>query len=294
MKMMRGRIYERRRIVVISDVHLRSLVSDAGSELERTNARSLARLVETHAASGALVVVNGDLFDMDRAAPPWAHRSTLARWRAQSPAHPLWRALALRNVIVLSGNHDRAIADGLNAYQAIDVVHGGVRLRVEHGERFDAFIKRLRRFTRTVTWLSGLAERASADRLLRWMRAMESLAGASEHGGDDALSRRAEGWLSAHRCYQALILGHTHEAALTRGENWLLINSGQAMRWPIQVTRVDLETRTVRVETRHSDGRIERLMAQTIPVVPRVATPVSGWRRIVSELGILRLSEVER
>lgn len=283
MNVFRGRILEASKFAVISDTHLRSL--DAQSD-DHVSAQDVAELIVGLRQSGDVVIVNGDLFDMDRAALPLGHRQELERLKACNPRHPLWEVLADEGVVLLSGNHDSNVAGLLDSYQAVDIISGGARVRIEHGERFDAWIKRVRPFTSLVTWMSGLTESLSLSRLTNSFRCVEH---AMTGSGDEGLfiHLRLLEWLRTHSRYDGIIFGHTHEPAIASGLSGLLANSGQSMRWPVNVIRVDLVGRTVQLQTRGRRGVIERLISKPFAMRLEGCESSSQWRKMASEMGIL-------
>lgn len=283
MNVFRGRIVETSKFAVISDTHLRSL--DARS-LDDVSAEDVAGLIADLRKSSDVVIVNGDLFDMDRAAFPLGHRQELERLRACNPRHPLWEALAHDDVILLSGNHDSSVGGLLGSYQAVDIVFGESRVRIEHGERFDAWIKRVRPFTSLVTWLSGVTETLSLGAVTRALRFMEHVAAGSD-GGEQLLQRRVQGWLRAHARYDGLIFGHTHESEITSSPAGVLVNSGQTTSWPVHVVRVDLVARSVQLQTRGRRGVIQRLVSKPFAMRQDGCETASHWRKMASEMGIL-------
>jgi predicted phosphodiesterase len=247
-------------------------------------ASALAEFVKNALDEGIYVVINGDLFDMDRAATPLSHRQTLQTFRTLSPNHKLWSLLDDPRVILLCGNHDSRIAEELKAYHAVDLRWGATRFRIEHGERFDAWVKRIRPFTSLVTWLSGVTERYSLSWLTDVMRTAESATASS--AGDERLVGRVVGWLSEHSRYDGILFGHTHRAMTWTTAVGLVANSGQAMRWPIDALRLDLERSEI--QQLSIDAKLESRWEETQVFSARAEGCASGskWKKMAAELGI--------
>jgi predicted phosphodiesterase len=283
MNVLRSCTVENREFFVLSDVHLRSL-EDGQSEGTSVTASALAEFLNEALDEGIYVVINGDLFDMDRAAKPLNHRQTLQGFRTLSPDHELWSLLEDPRVILLCGNHDSKVADDLKAYHAADLRWGTTRFRIEHGERFDAWIKRIRPFTSLITWMSGVTERYSLSPLTNAMRMVESATASST--GDERLLGRVLGWLSEHSRYDGILFGHTHRAMTWATPVGLVANSGQAMHWPIDALRLDLERNEIKQLS--IDDKLESRWEETQVFSARTDGCASGskWKKMAAELGI--------
>lgn len=244
MNSVKGFTIESRIAYVLSDVHLISMASDESSYTSdsRVDADDLCAILRRLLAEDALIVINGDLFDLDRARLPTQHSSYMQEMKSSLPEHPLWRILADDRVLLISGNHDVLASDDLGAHQQVDIMWGETRVRAEHGDRFDAVIKKARSFTRWVTWLNGKAQQASLRPVTWAMRKVERML-ARDTGGE--LVERALLWLERHPEYHALVIGHTHQIECVGTEGCMVINSGQSMHWPLDLVRVNLAQQTV-------------------------------------------------
>lgn len=213
------------RLAVISDIHLGRGDAQTGYF---GRPETLCALLEHIAQDVDLVVINGDLYDLDRGALP------LAQAKEYQHLRPDWsaveRCIERLKIRVTAGNHDRALlGQNLGAYPVREhfvIPMRNLRVRIEHGERFDAWIKRNRQFTSTFTWLSGWFSRRGLQPLYRILRALEAWSTDDSSGGH---LRRAKQWLQKHPQLDVLILGHTHTQAAERcNEQWVL-NPGDAM-----------------------------------------------------------------
>lgn len=216
------------RIAVLGDVHLaapgRPLAWEGSVE---TLVAVLTTLTATHDA----VIVNGDLYDLERGPLPWRAERELSL--ARSAGSALDAALRDAKVVLTAGNHDAVLCARGEAVDAVTCAGaGGLKARIEHGHRFDAWIKRWRWFTSGVTWASGRAVRWGAGRTYDWMRTVEQTLtredGAADLGGVHA---RARAWMiSEDAAPDVLVLGHTHtRGAWPIGER-LLVNPGACER----------------------------------------------------------------
>jgi predicted phosphodiesterase len=217
-------------VAVLGDLH----IGRPGSPLSfQGDPTALAATVEALLADVAVVVVNGDLLDLDRGPLPWSQRRELAWLRRH--VRPLLTAFQHPRVLWLAGNHD---AQAVKGADAVEVAFPGGPVRIEHGHRFDAPIKRWPPFTRLVTWASGRAVYPPWRPVYDAMRGVEArLTGEGREGGVEA---RALRWLDAQegRCH-GLVLGHTHRAGFWQtGTGWLL-NPGASPGLPLQVVRLD-------------------------------------------------------
>ncbi len=206
------------RVAILGDVHL----GRPGAPLAFAGdvprfAAWLEQLGRQHEA----VIVNGDLYDLERGVVPFAFRRELDRLEA---AHRrIVDTLDAIGAIVLVGNHDAALASLSGAAAAVDLVTSSGRVRVEHGHRWDAPIKQLRRFTTAVTWASGRVVASPARPLFDVMRWLDRrLTG--ENQARSPVETGATDWLAAHADYAALVIGHTHRPLLERASGSLLAN----------------------------------------------------------------------
>ncbi|MFT4705765.1 MAG: UDP-2,3-diacylglucosamine pyrophosphatase LpxH [Bradymonadia bacterium] len=207
-------------VAIFGDLHLAAPGTEACG---RANVETLQRLLDALRRRADLIIVNGDLFDLERGRLPWSQNRELSRLKA---AHAeLLRLLRAPDIIWVAGNHDAVLGDTGEAALAIDVVLPTAVLRVEHGHRFDAPIKRLRAFASGVTWLSGRVRRPPWTPVFRAMKLAERvLAGDTEEHcpveAGAAASLRRDGSVDA------MVIGHTHRALERRVGEKLLLNPG--------------------------------------------------------------------
>lgn len=226
-----------RRIAVLGDLHVRPGVGLVA--LHR--AEAFGAWLERVAGRVDAVVLNGDLFDLDRGPWPLAHARAHAEIVA---ALPQWCRVVddgrwLRTV----GNHDAWLGERRGWPRALELGVGGLRVRIEHGHRFDARIKQARRFASAVTWLAGRAERPELAPVLRSMRWMEEQLAEGGRGGGGTEARAASWLARAPVGLDVLVLGHTHRAVLRpvegpRGGRWL-VNPGACLDGVLRWAEVD-------------------------------------------------------
>ncbi len=229
------------RFAVLGDLH----VGRAGSlSFEGTVADIRSGIDALREAGAELVVLNGDVLDLERGALPLA---TNREWRHLRRLHAgLEQELQRPDVLVLAGNHDDALLSSGHAAAAVDIVGGNYRVRLEHGHRFDAPIKQWRRFATLATWASGRLVDSPLAGVYESMRRVEALltgesrAFANPERLPDGLERRAMRWLLSTPTYDGLIIGHTHHAGFwTVGRSWLL-NPGESRGPALAAVLVDL------------------------------------------------------
>ena len=171
------------------------------------------------------LIVNGDLFDLDRGMVPLRHSDELRI--VESANRPIIQLLRRPEIIWLAGNHDEQLLQGSQAERALDVRLGQSLVRVEHGDRFDAPVKQARTLTRLVTWASGRVVSGPLNPVYHAMRRVESrLTG--EHQAVPALEHRALRWLLQQSAYRYLVLGHTHRAGIVSSGNRWVLNPGDS------------------------------------------------------------------
>lgn len=224
------------RLIVIGDLHLgrgdpETGFADSPADLTRT----LDRL-ETEAD---LVILNGDIYDLDRGRFPtaqgWEYRALRPRWAAVEAL------LARAHMRATAGNHDAALygrmLGGGKVTAGYRLQVGALDVQVEHGHRFDAWLKQRRRFTSSVTWLSGLVSQGPLRPIYKLLRTLESATTDDDLGGP---AERAARWLQEERGpVDLLIIGHTHRRLAERvGARWLL-NPGASTRLPLRALRID-------------------------------------------------------
>ena len=226
------------RLVVISDAHLGRGNSETGFG---GDPEKLCAAIETLADQADLVIINGDLYDLDRGLVPIAqrleYRSIKKRWAAVEAT------MAARGVRVTTGNHDHALRGksigGAIARGAFRIQVGEWLVHVEHGERFNAWVKKSRSFTSAVTWLSGCVSHGPLRPLYRLLRRLEARTTGDRGGG---VMQRAGRWLSKQPKLDVMIIGHTHQRdAQVIDERWLL-NPGDVMGELFHYLRLDAKT----------------------------------------------------
>lgn len=247
------------RVGIVGDFHL-----------GRPNAPLACRVPheELVAAVGALaercdvVVINGDFYDLERGVLP---SQRLEAMLVRETHAALEEALSGPKFVWTSGNHDRALGHALSA----ELNTGAGVVRVEHGDRFDPPIKRLRRFTTFVTWASGRAHATPSLRpVYRAMRQMESVLTGSESSRElDPVTRAAARWLDSDASSPMLAIGHTHVPTLlaTPGGR-LLMNPGAS---------VD-QVRALEVDAVSGEARLLIYMLDAFRVVDAIALPGRG------------------
>lgn len=213
------------RIAVIGDVHLGR--GDAETGFAGTADRMCTFIAQV-AASADLLVVNGDLYDLDRGSRPCAQ--SLEYVHLVPTWAPVEAALQRVGARLTAGNHDWALrgrtvghAPVVDAYR---VQVGALRVHIEHGERFNAWVKRHRGFTSFVTWLSGRVARGPLRPLYRLLRFLEARTTNDDAGG---VTARAARWLRAQSEIDVMVIGHTHQALVERVDAQWLLNPGDAM-----------------------------------------------------------------
>jgi predicted phosphodiesterase len=207
---------------VVSDLH----VGRPDSALSfRAPVGEVANWVDDLLCRWGLLVVNGDLYDLDRGVVPFRQRDELAIVELSNK--PLIELFRRPEIVWLVGNHDEELLNGAQAERSLDVRLGRALVRIEHGDRFDAPVKRSRAVTRLVTWASGRVVRGPFNPVYSAMRRAESLL-TGEYGSVPALEQRALRWLMQQSAYQFLVLGHTHRAGVTTAGNRGVLNPGDS------------------------------------------------------------------
>ncbi len=229
------------KLVVLSDVHLGRGDPRTGY---RGDAAGFVQALHLLAKDADLLILNGDLYDLDRGAIPTAQALEYQH------LEPDWRevedCISVLPIRLTAGNHDIALNQRMIAGNRVQLAYelqvGPWWVRVEHGDRFDALVKRFRRFTSAVTWLSGALSRWQLDPLYYGLRALEQIATDDQSNG---VALRAGQWLEQRRAYDVLILGHTHKRWAQRfGDQWLL-NPGACMDLPYRYLCINGEDKTV-------------------------------------------------
>lgn len=252
------------RLAVLSDIHLGRGDGRTGYS---GDADALCDALKRIAEQADTVIINGDLYDLDRGTLPTAQALEYRRLR------PKWAAVEAcmkrHGIRMTAGNHDRALLDmkvgGGTVRQQYTIRVGDVNVRVEHGERFDAWIKRNRRFTSFVTWLSGWVSRVKLGLVYRILRTFEAW---TTDDGDGGHVKRATHWLKQHPKYDVLIIGHTHKKHVQRvGSQWLL-NPSDAMNGVIHYLLIDGDESSVTFATIGQTGVLKR--TQRLALTPRI------------------------
>lgn len=213
------------KIAIVSDLHLGRGDGQTGFYGTPEQARALLRAI---AKTADLTIINGDLYDLDRGSLPTAQK------REYEFLRPKWASVEAcieeYGIRLTAGNHDRAllgqIVGGAPVFESYVVSVGARIVRIEHGERFDAWIKRNRRFTSFATWWSGWFSRHQLHGLYRLLRRIEAFSTKDQEGGH---IRRARRWMSEQKQCDILVLGHTHARCATACEKGWLLNPGDAM-----------------------------------------------------------------
>ena len=219
------------RIAVLGDLHLARPGSPACATLSPAQ---LDRLLTTLREESDTVLFNGDLFDLERGPRPWRQAAELA---TLAPVHAEYlERLRAHDARCIFGNHDRVLGSAWGAAEAVDVQTPLGVVRIEHGDRFNAPIKRVRAFASAVTWASGRVQGPRTAPVYRAMKLAERvLAGEPEReDAAGAVERNAAAWLAAQRTNApiAMVIGHTHRRRAEQvGTRWLL-NHGATMHAP--------------------------------------------------------------
>lgn len=221
-------------VAVLGDLHLARPGSAACASV---SAEAFTASVRALLETSEWVVLNGDLFDLERGPLPWRQAHELL---VIEPAHAHVDVLHHPRVIWLSGNHDHVLHRQGRAQRALDLVTPAGLVRIEHGDRFNAPIKRSALIASGVTWLSGRMQGPALAPVYRAMKLAERvLAGESREGeGPGAVERNAARWLAAHPEYVGLVIGHTHRRYEEAVDDAWLLNPGDSMS-TVRAVRLD-------------------------------------------------------
>lgn len=228
---MRVERIEASRVAIISDIHLAHAGAPMGFSGDDS---SLAATLERLAATHERVIINGDLYDLDRGRWPWSFDEERA---ASDRAYPATTSVVRSSAFTLiSGNHDLR----LRWVDAVEVLGERHRAWVEHGHRFDAPIKQYRGFARLVTWTSGKV--AGIPPLLNSMRWMEQTLtrSADSKRGDCPIERGAGAFIEGHPELDIVVLGHTHQETMSSWRGTWIVNPGPSLSRPYRWTSIDL------------------------------------------------------
>jgi predicted phosphodiesterase len=200
-----------------------------------------------------LIVVNGDLLDLDRGLLPLRPDAEL---RVVGRAHErVLRALEGDGVIVLPGNHDPLLGADAHSETAVRVETASGELHIEHGHRFDAPLKQLRRFTALVTWGSGIAARAHLDPVLRAMIQLDrGLTG--EGTGTGPIERGATRWLARNPDVAAMAIGHTHRSGVWQAWGRPVVNPGHCLDGVFRYATLEGSSGTITLHAGAEPGRL--------------------------------------
>ena len=214
-----------RSLAVISDFHLGRPDADLAC---RVPADQILAAVDALQERADLVVVNGDLFDLERGTLPLPGREL--RLLREVHASVLDR-LTDPGIAITRGNHDRVLGRDGTAFDALDVELPFGLFRIEHGDRFDGWIKRSDTFTSLVTWTSGRVHRVRALRpVYDAMRLADRVLTGAATSKEDPVAQRASAWLASSPQHRGMVIGHTHHALLEDiGDGRLLMNPGDCM-----------------------------------------------------------------
>lgn len=211
-----------KRLAIISDLHLGRASSRHACAIP---VPELLKAIEQLRAGHDRLAVNGDLYDLERGPLP----SQRLEHRTVAPPHlSTVSALQGPDIAWTYGNHDRVLMrDGASQHLRYRLPFGVVH--VEHGDRFNGFIKRWPPFTSFVTWVSGRVDAVPALRgVYNAMRAAEILLtqGSAQH--EDPVVVGARDWLDGDDTVAAMVIGHTHTPLLQRQNNgrWLMNPGG--------------------------------------------------------------------
>jgi predicted phosphodiesterase len=244
------------RVGIVGDFHLGRPNAPLAC---RVPSEELLAAVDALASRCDLVVINGDFYDLERGVLP---SQRLEAMLVRETHAVLEDALSGPKFIWTSGNHDRALGHAVSA----ELNTGAGTLRVEHGDRFDPPIKRLRGFTTLVTWASGRAHATPAlTPAYRALRRMESVLTGSESSRElDPVTRAAVRWLDEDGSPSMLAIGHTHvPTLLTTPRGRLLMNPGAS---------VD-QVRALEVDAAAGEARLLVYMLGAFRVVDVLALP---------------------
>lgn len=206
------------RVAVISDFHLGRPESGLACSIEATE---IVAAVEVLKERVDLIVVNGDLFDLERGTLPSQSRELRL---LSSVHHRVVEALTGPEFVWIRGNHDRILEQKGRALGSIDLDLPSGLFRVEHGDRFDAPIKRSHTFTALVTWASGRVHAAAALRpIYHAMRAADHVLTGAATAKDEPIAAKAERWLAGKPSYRGMVIGHTHAPILRESEDGRLV-----------------------------------------------------------------------
>lgn len=263
------------RLAVIGDVHLGRGDAETGYS---GDAEGLCAALEALADHADCVIINGDLYDLDRGVVP------TAQWLEYRRLQPRWAQveakMRARGVRLTTGNHDHTLRDkivgGARACGAYRVPVGDWLVHVEHGERFNAWIKRSRHFTSAVTWLSGRVSQGPWRPIYALLRRMEARTTDDCDGG---VSRRAASWLRRQPELDIMIIGHTHQRdAQELGSRWLL-NPGDAMRPLMGYLVIDAQKQEILFGTVDQNGA--RRVTQRLALFPPIGKSQKIAARVI-------------
>ena len=214
-----------RSLAVISDFHLGRPDAELACQVPTDE---ILAAIDGLQERADLVIVNGDLFDLERGTLPLPNRelSLLREVHAR-----ILNRLIDPGIAITRGNHDRVLGRDGTAFDALDVELPFGTFRVEHGDRFDGWIKQSDTFTSLVTWTSGRVHRVRALRpIYDAMRFADRVLTGAAKSHEDPVAQRAAAWLASSPRHRGMVIGHTHHALLRDiGDGRLLMNPGDCM-----------------------------------------------------------------
>lgn len=215
-------------------------------------ARHIDQLLDTH----DVVVINGDLFDLERGSIPLAHSREYQRLAITHAA--IVQRLSDPRVLLIAGNHDAVLVDELGALESVRVRTDVGDIHMEHGHRFDGPVKQWREFASVVTWASGRAAAAGAAPLVDVMRAIDRrLTG--EQRAEGPIERGALRWLAHQQNVALMCIGHTHRSGIWRTSGRTLANPGDCVHGAIRHLSIDAKRAEV---SRVVDGCVDGISTQ--------------------------------
>lgn len=238
-----------RRLAVLGDLHLGRPGASLANRLAPGDlAAAAAELSRTHDQ----VVVNGDLFDLERGTLPFQGRE----YALLAPVHRAATAVLTGERFAWTrGNHDRVLERLGLASAALDVDMPCGRVRIEHGDRFNPPIKRWPPFTTFVTWVSGRVREVPALMpVYRGLRRAESVLSGHPNAKDEPIAAAAERWVAGTE-HVGVVIGHTHAAVLRTAPTGFVFNPGDSIE-RVRALSIDGDGYTASLLA-WSDGRFE-------------------------------------
>jgi UDP-2,3-diacylglucosamine pyrophosphatase LpxH len=209
------------RVVVVSDLHLGCPASSAG--------RDFGRFLDEVAASGRVLCINGDGFDL-------LQSSSLRLAVVGFPVLRRLQELASSGTCVryLLGNHDVALEHVLldlpfHVAPFLNLTSGDRRIRIEHGHLHEPFYVRHPAIYEAGGRLARTALLARADAYELWARAQQRCDD-RRRAGPHAYPHHAAAVDLFRRGFDAVVFGHTHQPERRELEGGLFVNGGDWLR----------------------------------------------------------------